>query len=1240
MECLSSPTNDFLDPLARVGYGSPAPTTFSHRKNIRNGTIGGSPISATHSTLTSTSISENCPRKFNICGFLPLPSITASPVCTPTSTIHLSSPSLIIEEDRNSLLKDIEEYTTAPNTPSLSLRLIATPTWISTPPTPPPRVVRRSATTVGRPPSPLLPSASFPASTPPHAEPEHSYFMKRCASVPSMLPRQRASSDATVGLGQSRNDERSKRQSITFVNISPDALTKVDGTTKVEDAPSAQRSRPIFHIANEVNTDTDDASPRVSGGPERMNEDMSAEGSWSDNDSDDTWNLEKTRDDIRKYYALRELLTTEMGYLLDLRALVSVYLRILPTLVSRSPTTVSTFTRASSSFASNPWANSYSHLHVTALSSATTLADTSNNSNGLQIKEHNKGTPRYLFTDQEIELLTRNAEDILQLHEQFVRELRDEMSTIGFPMEVHESPLERHQADFSRKTNAAIRAVSTKFATEASRFNSYQMFCAGHPEALDLIRRTHSQYPLEWDAYEQRCSALITELELSNLGNTESSEHRQPSTPEEVDTALIIPDFKDRTRTMSLSSVDGAVRTLRSRASGFLPKDSSLAFPQEIRKDKSPPRLAFVDYMIKPVQRICKYPLVLDQLKPGKTVQTLLPLHLRSDVDVIVDSAAQAMRHVASSVDEARHRQDVAIQSALIISRITLNTPTNSSPTQSPFQPLTLEFLQSLGTCLLAGSLDVMHYPSAKPSGTSNINAKYFGAFLYLGGYLILVKVSKSKVYEPKHWFSLNDFDISDIEEDDAMLPCSFRLSTKEHRFELAAACQREKIVWLSSMREAVINPSIWANEPTPSIRFDGKGDLIPSFAEDVPFEANNTLPTIQSIPELISSHEYPELVESLLTASGMGDTKNGKSVKHDVSHRHDTEPPSRRSSTASVKAIFSPMNSDSETIVIRRSSAPARSRVDQGLQDVISQPCLTARLYASSREELLFQAPKVIRPGFVRSHSGLTMAGMAKSRLTRHESVRVLRRKSFIDGSENIPIKIPSTGQSQILVGKRYTKNLGITALSESNSKPAKQNLNASVTSPSPFPQNSAMPALIPASTSVSPIPRRAYPGTAPPSPKSEPKSPLKTSRSLVTNVKGFFYPRSSSPVSLSVPSSNQPSEMEPQVSRTTPATHESLKRWAKGSLHRRARSAPDVPEEATRSPTPSEVQVLAEPSIPVSRSSDTIFDSRIVRRLSTSKPIRRKSLLSSSAFRCSPESDITHRGAKHISLLQRLKA
>lgn len=218
----------------------------------------------------------------------------------------------------------------------------------------------------------------------------------------------------------------------------------------------------------------------------------------------------------------------------------------------------------------------------------------------------------------------------------------------------------------------------------------------------------------------------------------------------------------DRRRALSLTSLDSAVRCLRPRASVI---DTFNFSPVEPHKENFGRRIAFLDYMIKPIQRICKYPLLLDQLKPHHSVYP----ELRSDIDVVVESAAQAMRHVATSVDEARHRQGIAIQSSLILSRFHL--PSASIQVHASLQPITYQFLSSLGNCSLAGSLDVSQHPAEKPVGTANVKVKYFGAFLYPGGYLLLVKVHNVRKYEPRHWFSLAEFDLTDL-EDDGTLNC------------------------------------------------------------------------------------------------------------------------------------------------------------------------------------------------------------------------------------------------------------------------------------------------------------------------------------------------------------------------------------------------------------------------------------------------------------------------------------
>lgn len=868
----------------------------------------------------------------------------------------------------------------------------------------------------------------------------------------------------------------------------------------------SSRPHPVFDIAHEVSSDTEDNG---------VGEEEEAPEAGSSDQEHTPWQTENLKDQVRKYHVLSELLSTEVRYLMDLRVLVTIYLRNLSTVTCRTPSG-SAFARTSS-FTSASRSSSNTHLHSPLSASSANISDLQSLQPLTTITlRDSKAQPRYLFTNGDIELLARNAEQVLQFHENFVEEIRAALTPLGFSVE----STEKLDTDLGigngglNNLEACISFVSTRFATEASRFNSYEVFCAGHPEAIDIVRRVQQQYPNEWELFEQRCSILIGDL----VGTDSSPIDSDPASFAPVGTPL-------KKRRTSVSSLEG-VRTLVSRSG------TTREQVQDSRRDKK--RLIFLDYLIMPVQRICRYPLLLDQLKPGKVVRALSPPQPtgRSDVNVIVESAAQAMRHVATKVDEARHRHNVALQSSLIVTRISRATPAQLSSANVTSQFLTPAFLSSLGVCLLAGSLDVMH--SRSYTSITNINAKYLGAFLYLGGYLILVKVVKGKVYEPKHWFRLADFDVEDVVED-ALLPCSFRLSCKDHRFELAAACQKEKDAWMSSIRESLSHTSSsWINEPTSSLQFDGKGELVPS-ALDGPYETIHALPTIQSIPDIGKNMDQPELTATLL------DT-----LAHDPHpskpYKAETAAPSRRSSTASVKAIFTPTEPD--IIVIRRSSPSARLQVDHGLRDVTSEPCLAARSHATSREEELFQAPNISRPGLPRNSSGLSM----KSRLKKHESVRVRRRKSTIDGSDvsQLPSKKAATSRAQSLTAKRRPKKLSI--ISTNSDGDYIFFLPAAERSPSPFTQSPSTTTSFPHSTLSSPT-QEVFPITAS---SDTDHRPCTTARqnSLVST---FFRSRPSSPSSTTRAHDNKSS---PNSSL--------FKRWMKGPFHRRSRSAPeDIPPE-----------------------------------------------------------------------------
>ncbi|KAF8897688.1 hypothetical protein BD779DRAFT_1667625 [Infundibulicybe gibba] len=1020
----------------------------SERNTVKHrDTLLGSPSNACSFNPTSAH-SLRPARRPAFAGFIPLPPITASPICTPSLSM----------DSRN-----FPSYAVLPAGAHVEINAAHSP----------PKLARRSvACMTHRPSSPITPSTSFPASLPPH----HFLFSHGYDFSAPLLIR------AIHKLGT---------QSI--VQGEPPSLTKaiMHGEVNGDDEQAtSRRSRHIFHIPHEVISDNEDNGPNLS---HHSNEEMSGEGS----------------DSVRKYYALMELLTTEVGYLQDLKVLVTIYLHNLPTLACRPPT-------LSSSFASSPWINSYAHIYAPSPSAA--------------VLAESMGT------------------EILDLHEHFVEELREAMSPLGFPVTTceNENESEQIQKDRIHHIDAAVRIVSTKFAAEASRFNLYQKFCTGHPEALDLVRKTHRQHPSEWESFEQRCSSMVGANDVTPEApkpQRASSDKSQSST---------VKTESDPKRTVSMTSIDSAVRTLRIRASG-VSSFEPLAFPASMQKEKSGPRLSFLDYLIKPVQRICKYPLLLDQLRQGAFVR----VDARTDVDV-VQSAAQAMRHVATSVDEARHRQDVAVQTSLIASRILLATPATgiSSMTASTFHILTPSFLASLGICLLAGPLDVIHCCTSNPPGiTSNLKAKYLGVFLYYGGYMLLAKVSKGKVYEPRHWFSLSQFEIFDIESDEAMLPCSFRISCLGHELEFAAACQREKDVWLDCIRESLTCAPAWTNEPTPSLKFENKDSQPASPIDNGPHDHGNALPTIQSIPELTDGSNNLEQLDALVSSQ----SPKPRSKKR--KERNDSLPPSRRSSTASVKAIFSPMVSDSETVVIRRSSMNARSHVDEGLRDIISQQCLTARSYASRREDELFQGSKN-RMGFTRSNSGASMAGIAKNRLSRHESVRVRRRGALLDSADtNHQNRHTLSKARSMMIGRSPTGKLSITSISESDALFMNRSTHPP---PSPYSQSSSK-----TSSPISPISSPSRNSTPPRGATVDltPDSydiPMKTTRSL----RGLFYSRTNHPTTPNTNHNEKPTSTDPEPP-TKISTPNTLKRWAMGSLHRRTRSAPDVPENLLSPPS-----------------------------------------------------------------------
>ena len=157
---------------------------------------------------------------------------------------------------------------------------------------------------------------------------------------------------------------------------------------------------------------------------------------------------------------------------------------------------------------------------------------------------------------------------------------------------------------------------------------------------------------------------------------------------------------------------------------------------------------------------------------------------------------------------------------------------------------------------------------------------------------------------------------------------------------------------------------------PTPSVT-----------VHDPPIEG---LPTIQSetehIEELLASR--PGITKTLSDTKAL--SEDGHSARADP--RAGSHPISRRGSSNSVRAIFSPFLFDYGVRLVRP-TAVQRHHTDQGLSDVFSDSCRDARNLAELQNQELFQLPRSV----MRSRSGMAVSGLKGRR-----DSRIFNRRSY----------------------------------------------------------------------------------------------------------------------------------------------------------------------------------------------------------------------------------------------------
>lgn len=325
----------------------------------------------------------------------------------------------------------------------------------------------------------------------------------------------------------------------------------------------------------------------------------------------------------------------------------------------------------------------------------------------------------------------------------------------------------------------------------------------------------------------------------------------------------------------------------------------------------------------------------------------------------------------------------------------------------------------------------------------------------------------------------------------------------------------------MQSVRDSVKQQSTWVNTPLPSYntirRSHRSVDATDEFKPTTPGGSDGE--------------------SSAIAARGESRRRRLTLKKSDVAALQDHfRLPNRRSSTTSIKSIFATVNYDSNSIYINRSMISGRLQVDHGLQDVASPVCLSARLYASLHDEELFpqppQPPQESREwsGFSRSNSAISVAGLARNRLSKQESLRIPRRKA--PSYDNVVIFQSRTEENRPH-GKAFHFPT-LPGLIDTHSAEITRPLSTCFSS-------------TPCSSSSTPTDGSGS--------YSRPNSPLslgrKNSRFSLRNVKDFLRINVSQSAALS------PDRLHPE-NLDTGHSSPLMSRWKRGTVRRRSRSAP----------------------------------------------------------------------------------
>lgn len=196
-------------------------------------------------------------------------------------------------------------------------------------------------------------------------------------------------------------------------------------------------------------------------------------------------------------------------------------------------------------------------------------------------------------------------------------------------------------------------------------------------------------------------------------------------------------------------------QALHLRGQGRGQKKQEGEVKKRIHSERS--KLMFTDYLIKPVQRICKYPLLLEQLRSDASEGGSIRVGSLADehANTFLARTMAAVRSLLIKIDDARMKVEVNRKSQIVAERLVTgcSSPSFISSHSAGHGIMSSHFLEEeLGDCLLVGGLDIVEWvergegadrtdaaPGLGP-GVGHLKTRYLGVFLYTGGFLIFAK--------------------------------------------------------------------------------------------------------------------------------------------------------------------------------------------------------------------------------------------------------------------------------------------------------------------------------------------------------------------------------------------------------------------------------------------------------------------------------------------------------------------